>query len=99
MNVYQKTLFLNEENFQRDVGISRAKFFWLVEKLEAEKQAVEKQAKRFNREVSQRRIGIEHVNRRCKIFRIAKQRYRGKHKNYGKVINVIAGLVNFRYDT
>ena len=36
MNIYQKTLFLNEENFQRDVGISRAKFFWLVEKLEAE---------------------------------------------------------------
>jgi transposase len=53
--------------------------------------------KRFNSVLSGRRIVVEHVNRRCKIFRIAQHRYRGKHRNYGKVWNVIAALVNLRY--
>ena len=50
-----------------------------------------------NRELAKLRIFIEHVNRRCKIFRIAKEGYRGKHKNYGETWNVIAALVNLRY--
>ena len=53
--------------------------------------------RRFNEALSRRRIVIEHVNRRCKIFGIAQQRYRGKHRNYGKTWNVIAALVNLRY--
>ena len=53
--------------------------------------------RRFNEALSRRRIVIEHVNRRCKIFRITQQRYRGKHRNYGKTWNVIAALVNLRY--
>ena len=42
-------------------------------------------------------IVVENIIRRCKIFRIAKDVYRGKHKNHGKVWNLIAGLVNLRY--
>ena len=53
--------------------------------------------KQFNRMLAQQRIVIEHVNRRCKIFRIVKETYRGKHKNYGKIWNIVAGLVNLRY--
>ena len=53
--------------------------------------------KQHNRELAKKRIAIEHVNRRCKIFRIVKDKYRGKHKNYGKTWNLIAALVNFRY--
>ena len=53
--------------------------------------------RRFNEALSRRRIVIEHVNRRCKIFRITQQRYRGKHRNYGKTWNAIAALVNLRY--
>ena len=34
--------------------------------------------KHYNRALSQQRIQIEHVNRRCKIFRIVKDTYRGK---------------------
>jgi len=36
-------------------------------------------------------LAIEHVNRRCKIFRIVKETYRGKHKNVHKTWTVIAG--------
>lgn len=53
--------------------------------------------KKYNKLLAQKRIGVEHVNRRCKIFRIVKDKYRGKHKNYSKVWNVIASLVNLRY--
>jgi len=53
--------------------------------------------KKENRILARVRIPIEHVNRRCKIFRIVKETYRGKHKNSLKVWTVIAGLVNLRY--
>jgi hypothetical protein len=57
-----------------------------------------KAEKRFNRELARIRIAIEHVNRRCKIFRIVKDTYRGKHKHYHQTWTVVAALVNLRYD-
>jgi len=51
-----------------------------------------------NKALSKQRIFIEHVNRRCKIFRIIKDVYRGKHKNYSLTWNLVAALVNLRYD-
>jgi AraC-like DNA-binding protein len=57
-----------------------------------------KEEKRYNRELAKVRIAIEHVNRRCKIFRIVKETYRGKHKHYHKTWTVVAALVNLRYD-
>jgi hypothetical protein len=56
-----------------------------------------KEEKTYNRDLAKKRIVIEHVNRRCKVFRIVKETYRGKHKNYGKIWNIVAGLVNLRY--
>ena len=53
--------------------------------------------KQENKVQSQKRIPVEHINRKCKIFRIVKETFRGKHKNIGKTWNLIAGLVNFRY--
>ncbi len=58
-----------------------------------------KEQKKDNKILSSLRITVENVNRRCKIFKITKDVYRGKHKNYGKVWNVVAGLVNMRYAT
>ncbi len=53
----------------------------------------------YNQALSRVRIAIEHVNRRCKIFRIVKDTYRGKHKHFGQTWTLIAGLVNLRYMT
>lgn len=53
--------------------------------------------KAHNRALAKQRIAIEHVNRRCKIFRIVKSTYRGKHKNYSLNWHVVAALVNLRY--
>jgi phage host-nuclease inhibitor protein Gam len=53
---------------------------------------------KYNRQLASVRCPIEHVNRRCKIFRVVKEVYRGKHKHYSKTWNLIAGLVNWRYN-
>ena len=55
------------------------------------------EARKFNLELAGGRIPIEHVNQWCKIFRIVKETYRGKHRNYGQTWNVIAAIVNLRY--
>lgn len=60
------------------------------------KRPLSKEKKQFNYRLSQRRIRIENVIRECKIFRIVKHTYRGKHRNYGLVWNVVARLVNFK---
>lgn len=60
------------------------------------KRPLTKEKKQFNYQLSRRRIRIENVIRQCKIFRIVKQTYRGKHKNYGLAWNVVARLVNFK---
>ncbi len=53
--------------------------------------------KAHNKSLSKRRIFIENVNRRCKIFRIIKDVYRGKHKNYSLTWHLVSALVNLRY--
>jgi len=55
--------------------------------------------KAHNKSLAKKRILIENVNRRCKIFRIVKDIYRGKHKNYSLTWNLVAALVNTRYDS
>jgi len=58
-----------------------------------------KKEKKYNKQLSQKRIIVENKIRECKIFRIVKDVYRGKHKNYGMTWNLIAGLVNFKAST
>ncbi len=50
--------------------------------------------KQYNKELSQRRIFIEHVNRRIKIFRICKEVYRNKRKRMELRIKLIAAIYN-----
>ena len=53
--------------------------------------------KSHNKARSKKRILIENVNRQCKIFRIVKDIYRGKHKNYALNWHLIDAIVNLRY--
>jgi hypothetical protein len=62
------------------------------------KIALTSEEKVSNKALSKQRILIEHINRRCKIFRIVKEVYRGKHKNHGLTWRLVAALVNLRYD-
>jgi hypothetical protein len=58
-----------------------------------------KEEKSINRKQAKIRIKSEHTFRKCKIFRILKDTYRGKHKNYGLNWNIIAAVVNLRSAT
>jgi hypothetical protein len=48
----------------------------------------------YNRALARRRIGIEHVNRRLKIFRILAGCYRNRRRRYGLRCNLIAAVYN-----
>jgi IS5 family transposase len=65
----------------------------------SKKKPLTTEQKEYNRQVAQKRVPIEHKNRPFKIFRIVKETYRGKHKNYGLNWNLVPGLVNFRRAT
>lgn len=62
----------------------------------SKKHPLTKQQKRQNKEQAKARVPVEHANRQCKIFRILKETYRGKHRNYGINWNLVAALVNLR---
>jgi hypothetical protein len=54
-----------------------------------------REQKAQNKELARERIGIEHVNRRFKVFKILGQRYRNRRRRYGLRCNLIAALYNF----
>jgi len=47
-----------------------------------------------NRELSQKRILIENIIRRLKIFRILSERYRNRRKRFVLRFNLIAAICN-----
>ena len=55
-----------------------------------------KEEKKRNKEISQERVPVENIIRECKIFRITKDKNRGKHKNYSLCWNLVAGFVNLK---
>ena len=63
------------------------------------KKPLTKEEKQHNRQLAKERIIIEHINRECKIFRICKEQYRGKHKNYEKTWKLVSAIVNLKRST
>lgn len=51
--------------------------------------------KKLNRELARRRVKVENVIRRLKIFRILSERYRHRRKRFGLRFNLIASLHNY----
>ena len=58
-----------------------------------------KEQKQYNRQLAKERTMIEHRNRECKIFRICKAQYRGKHKNYERTWKLVSAIVNLKLST
>jgi len=53
-----------------------------------------KQEKAENRQISSKRIAIEHINCRLKRFKILSYPYRGKHKKFLLRTTLISALIN-----
>ena len=77
--LHPDTIKLGDSGYQ---GIQKlfANAFTPVKKKKG--KSLTKEEKEYNRNLAKQRILIEHVNRRCKIFRVVKETYRGKHKNW-----------------
>lgn len=52
--------------------------------------------KQQNKELSTKRIFVEHIIRLVKIFRVASERFRLNQEKYEQVILTISGLVRLR---
>lgn len=52
--------------------------------------------KEFNRNLSQKRVFVEHVIRVIKLFRVAKEEFRMRSRMYEVVIGCVCGLVRLR---
>jgi transposase len=55
--------------------------------------------KASNRALSRKRILIENIIRRLKIFRILSERYRNRRKRFGLRFNLIAAIYNMELET
>ena len=91
----KETILLADSGYQ---GIANYHSTSVIPVKKKKGKALSVDDKKHNKALSKRRIFIEDVNRRCKIFRIVKDVYRGKHKNYSLTWNLVAALVNLRYN-
>jgi hypothetical protein len=66
-----------------------------IPKKKLREEQLSKQERRSNRELAQRRVVAEHVNRQLKIFRILSERYRNRRRRFGLRCNLIAALYNY----
>lgn len=62
-------------------------------------QPLTREEKAYNRQLAKERVAVEHRNRECKIFKICRERYRGKHKNYEKNWKLVSAIVNLKLST
>ena len=60
---------------------------------------VSQEQKASNRGLSRKRILIENILRRLKIFRILSERYRNRRKRFGLRFNLIAAICNMELKT
>jgi len=67
----------------------------LLPKKNSKLHKLTKEEKKANRTLSKKRIKVENVIRRLKIFRILAERYRHRRKRLGLRFNLISGIYNF----
>ncbi|MEH2386387.1 MAG: transposase family protein [Nostoc sp.] len=59
-------------------------------------QEIPELQKQENKELSSRRIGVEHLIGRIKIFKVARDRFRLAYNKYNRIIMSVCGLVRLR---
>lgn len=67
----------------------------LLPKKNSKLHKLTKEEKKANRTLSKKRIKVENVIRRLKIFRILAERYRHRRKRLGLRFNLLSGIYNF----
>ncbi len=76
-------------------GLQKKHVKVLIPKKNSKLHKLTKEDKRVNRALSKKRIKVENVIRRLKIFRILAERYRHRRKRLGLRFNLLSGIYNF----
>jgi len=66
----------------------------IIPKKKSNLHPLNEEEKDFNKQLSQKRIAIEHVNRKLKIFRIMKETYRNHQNRYEEKLQIMCGIYN-----
>jgi len=61
--------------------------------------ALTKREKQSNRSLARKRIVIEHIFRKLKVFRILSERYRNRRKRFALRFNLIAAIYNLELNS
>ena len=62
-------------------------------------QPLNQEQKASNRALARKRMVVEHILRKLKIFRILSERYRNRRKRFGLRFNLIAAIYNLELST
>ena len=63
-----------------------------IEKLSEDEK---REQKRINKEISSRRMKIEHIIGQIKRFGIIDEKYRNRRKRFSLRVNLICGIINY----
>jgi len=94
LKLQEDTLLLADLGY---LGIEKQHSFSSIPYKNSKNKKLTEAQKESNRSQSKTRVLVENIIRRCKIFRILKEQYRGKRKNFAKHWQVVARLTNLRY--
>ena len=81
-------------NIKRDLGYQGIDKIHPNSRVPHKKPKTGELTKKQNKVFRKKRVKIEHINRKCKCFRMVKETYRNKLKNIANVWLIICGLVN-----
>ena len=84
-----KQKFLGDKAYKGDTAIA-------TPHKKTKKAEITELQKQENKELSSRRIGVEHLIGRIKIFKVASDRFCLAHNKYNRIIMSVCGLVRFR---
>lgn len=76
-------------------GIQKRRSFSTIPRKKKRGTELSRDDKRFNHELSSKRIEVEHVIGRIKRFRIVADRYRNRRKRFALRFKLIAGIYNY----
>ena len=65
-------------------------------KKNTKKNPLTKQEKENNHEISSKRVLVENVIRKVKIFRIMAEKYRNRRRRFTLKLNLITGIINYQ---
>ena len=77
------------------LGLAQIHANSLLPKKRSKNHPLTDQERKSNREISRKRIFIEHAIRFVKRFRILSERYRNRRKRFALRFSLIAGICNF----